>query len=156
MPTQPEKLSIRAGRPGDLETLVQYNLALARETESLTLDAAVLRSGVEKALARPESSRYFVAEAKEKVIGQTMVTFEWSDWRDGFIWWLQSVYVHPDHRSQGVFHKIYSHIEQEARKDQAARAIRLYVMEDNARGMGAYKKAGLAPSGYVVYERELE
>ena len=150
------QVTIRPGRAEDLETLVQYNLALALETESLKLDAKTLRSGVEKALTRPEVSRYFVAEAHAKVIGQTMVTFEWSDWRDGVIWWLQSVYVHPDYRLQGVFHRIYSHIESEAKKDAAARAIRLYVMQDNARGMGAYQKAGMAPSGYVVYERELE
>ncbi len=151
-----ESMTIRPGRAKDLDTIVEYNLALARETESLALDKAILRAGVAKALENPETSRYFVAEFESRVIGQTMVTFEWSDWRDGFIWWLQSVYVHPQHRSRGVFHSLYSHIEREAKKDAAARAIRLYVMEDNARGMGAYKKAGLAPSGYVVYERELE
>ena len=156
MPIKLPHVLIRPGRSDDLETLVEYNLALARETEDLELNPETLRAGVEKALARPESSRYFVAEAQDKVIGQTMVTFEWSDWRDGFIWWLQSVYVHTEFRSQGVFHRIYSHIESEARKDQAARAIRLYVMQDNARGMGAYQKAGMAPSGYIVYERELE
>ncbi len=140
----------------DIPLIVDYNQALAHETEALELDRDVLRSGVERAFDHQHLCWYFVAEMEGKVVGQTLITYEWSDWRDGLIWWMQSVYVHSDYRKRGVFQSIYKHIESLAQKDPQARAIRLYVKDDNDKGMSAYRRAGMTDSGYVVYEVELD
>ena len=103
-------ICIREAHTDDLSILVENNLALAKETESLNLDKDVLRKGIEQALSR-EECHYFVAVISGKVVGQTMITYEWSDWRNGVIWWMQSVYVLPDYRKQGVFRKLFSQIE---------------------------------------------
>ena len=101
-------ICIREAHTDDLSILVENNLALAKETESLNLDKDVLRKGIEQALSR-EECHYFVAVISGKVVGQTMITYEWSDWRNGVIWWIQSVYVFPEYRKQ-VFSGPYSNI----------------------------------------------
>jgi len=148
-------IHVREAVREDIPVIADYNQALARETESLKLDPKVLRSGVERAFDHQHLCWYFIAEVDGKAVGQTLITYEWSDWRDGVIWWMQSVYVHPDYRKRGVFQSIYKHIESLAQKDSQARAIRLYVKEGNHHGMNAYRRAGMADSGYVVYEAEL-
>src|SRR4051812_6667115 len=106
---------VRPARPDDAATIVDYNAAMALETERLTLDRAVLSRGVRAVIADPGKARYFVGEIDGRVAGMLMLTLEWSDWRDGEIWWIQSVYVHPDFRRAGVFKTIYRHVEQLAR-----------------------------------------
>ncbi len=140
-----------AGAP-DITALVGFNQALANETENIALDKEVLRLGIEKALEL-EGCHYFVAELDGQVVGQTMVTTEWSDWRNGMMWWMQSVYVHPDYRKRGVFQGIFTHIETLARGRPEVKALRLYVMHDNRAGKSAYKNMGMDDSGYVVYEK---
>ena len=145
---------IRAGRPEDAAIIAEYNQRMALETEDKELDADTVSRGVEQGLRQPEKCRYFVAESGNQVVGQAMVTYEWSDWRNGDLWWIQSVYVHPDHRRQGIFKKLYQHIEFLARKDSKVRGLRLYVEEKNATGQAVYKKLGMSHAGYHVYERE--
>ena len=145
---------IRAGRPEDAAIIAEYNQRMALETEDKELDADTVSRGVEQGLLQPEKCRYFVAESGNQVVGQAMVTYEWSDWRNGDLWWIQSVYVHPDHRRQGIFKKLYQHIEFLARKDSKVRGLRLYVEEKNATGQAVYKKLGMSHAGYHVYERE--
>jgi ribosomal protein S18 acetylase RimI-like enzyme len=147
-PTLP---TIRSARPADADTIAEYNVAMARETESLDLDRATVGRGVRAALADPQKAIYFVAEVDGRVVGQLMITHEWSDWRDGDIWWVQSVYVHPEHRKIGAFKALYRHAEQAAR-DAGAVGIRLYVDEHNEGAQAAYARLGMHVSSYKVME----
>ena len=146
-------ICIREAHTDDLSILVENNLALAKETESLNLDKDVLRKGIEQALSR-EECHYFVAVISGKVVGQTMITYEWSDWRNGVIWWIQSVYVFPEYRKQGVFRTIFKHIENLARADPQVKALRLYVMQNNNTRQRTYHNLGMNDSGYFVFEKE--
>jgi GNAT superfamily N-acetyltransferase len=143
---------IRAARRGDRAAIVAFNLALALETESKVLDPVVLGRGVERALADPDRLRYWVAEAEGVVVGQAAVTREWSDWRDGWIWWFQSVYVVPDRRRRGVFRALFETIRAEARSAGDVIGLRLYVENANHRAHRTYEALGLKPGGYHVYE----
>jgi ribosomal protein S18 acetylase RimI-like enzyme len=145
-------LTIRPARAEDAATLVAYNAAMALETEHLTLDSDVLTAGVRAALTDPAKARYFVAEADDREIaGMLMLTLEWSDWRNGEIWWIQSVYVHPDHRRRGVFKALYRHVEQLAREQNAV-GLRLYVVKHNAAAQATYASLGMELSEYLVME----
>ena len=147
------EINIREANKGDLAILVQNNQALAKETEVLLLDKDVLREGIEQALKR-EECHYFVAMIGEKVVGQTMITYEWSDWRNGIIWWIQSVYVLPAQRKQGIFRVLFKHIENLAKFNPQVKAIRLYVMHNNNAGQDTYQSLGMNDSGYIVFEKE--
>lgn len=149
-----KSIFIRDARPDDLPLIVDFNLRLAEESEGKKLDRAVLTRGVQRALASPEMCRYFMAEAAGEVAGQTMITFELTDWRDGVLWWLQSVYVRPELRKLGVFRAIYKHIASLARQTEEVRGLRLYVEERNARAQRVYEQLGMQPGGYVVYEQD--
>ena len=149
----PSEINIREAHKGDLAILVHNNQALAEETEALQLDTDVLREGIEQALKR-EECHYFVAVIGEEVFGQTMITYEWSDWRNGIIWWIQSVYVHPAHRKQGIFRALFKHIENLAKVNPQVKALRLYVMHNNNAGKETYQSLGMNDSGYIVFEKE--
>ncbi|HEY5730935.1 MAG TPA: N-acetyltransferase [Anaerolineales bacterium] len=147
-------IQIREGRPEDAPIIADYNQRLALETEGKELDSKTVGKGVEQGLLQPDKCRYFIAEVQGSVIGQAMITYEWSDWRNGDLWWIQSVYVHPDYRRQGIFKKLYQHIETLASNDSKVQGLRLYVEEENATGQTVYKKLGMSHAGYHVYERE--
>jgi GNAT superfamily N-acetyltransferase len=147
-------ISVRNAQPGDLAAIVDFNRRLALETEDKILDAAVVTAGVQRGLSHPELCRYFVAEADGRVVGTTMVTYELTDWRDGVLWWLQSVYVDPGYRRAGVFRALYRHIEERARHDRDARGLRLYVHYSNERAMRAYEAMGMQKADYEFYEHD--
>ena len=144
--------SIRDAVPSDLDAIVEFNRRLAAETEDKDLDPAVLRSGVANALADPDRLRYWVAVRDGHVIGQTAITREWSDWRNGWLWWLQSVYVAADARGMGVFKALYARIRDEALWAGDVIGIRLYVEDENHRAQDAYRALGMAEAGYSVLE----
>jgi GNAT superfamily N-acetyltransferase len=146
------KILIREATIDDVRTIVEFNRQLAIETESKELDPAVLTLGVERALAQPELCRYFVAELGAEVVGQTMITYEWSDWRNGLFWWIQSVYVHPRYRGGGVFRALHDYISTLAKAEPNISGLRLYVDQHNHAAMATYQRLGLAPSGHHVYE----
>ena len=148
------EIIIREAVKGDIAILVQNNQALAQETEALQLNKDVLKKGVEQALKRQEC-HYFVAEISEKLVGQTMITYEWSDWRNGVMWWIQSVFVESEHRGKGVFRALFYHVEQLAKKHPDVKALRLYVMQNNLSGKDTYSALGMTDSDYVVYEKEV-
>ncbi len=156
-PTQSSH-SVRAARPADHATIVAYNARLALESEGKRLDLAVLAQGAAEALADPDRLRYWVAEASDgnggtaAVVGQAAVTREWSDWRNGWVWWFQSVYVHPDHRRRGVFRALHHQIRTEARAAGDVIGLRLYVENSNERAQQTYQVLGFKPGGYHVYE----
>jgi len=154
MTTSTSNITIREGVPEDAVIITEYNRQMALETESKNLDPTILNNGVMRGLNQPDLCRYFVALIDGQVVGQAMITFEWSDWRDGELWWLQSVYVHPEQRRRGIFRRLFSHIEQLARNSDQVRGLRLYVEEDNSIGMDVYRRLGMVHAGYHVFERE--
>jgi len=149
-----ESVVVRDAGMEDAGWIVEFNARMAEETEGKGLDRGVLEAGVRAGLTRPELARYFVAEVDTEVVGTTLITYELTDWRNGVLWWLQSVYVRPEYRGRGVFGAIYRHIERLAREDPEARGIRLYVRDDNEAAMRRYEALGMRPAGYRVYERD--
>lgn len=147
-------IQIREGRLEDVPVIVEYNQRMAMETEGKELGSETVTKGVKQGLLQPDKCRFFVAETQDRVVGQAMITYEWSDWDNRDLWWIQSVYVHPDHRRQKVFTQLYRHIESLACEKNQVRALRLYVKEDNAVGQAVYKKLSMSYTGYHVYERE--
>ena len=146
------QFSLREARRDDADVIAGYNAAMARETEAKALDPAVVGPGVEALFDEPSLGRYWVAEADGQVIGQLMVTYEWSDWRDGMIWWVQSVYVRPELRRRGVFSALYRHVESLAAAEPGVIGLRLYVENNNLRAQQTYEALGMVKPGYLVME----
>jgi GNAT superfamily N-acetyltransferase len=146
-------LSIRRAGSADAAVVAEFNRLLALESEGKTLDAAVLAAGVAAGLADPNKSVYFLAEEDGKAIGQIMYTLEWSDWRNGWFWWIQSVYVCAEARRRGVFRALYEHIEQAARDDGNVIGLRLYVEQANHVAQETYRRMGMEAAGYFVFQR---
>ena len=150
---------VREATGDDLDAIVEFNARLAHESESKSLPRATLTQGVAAALRDRDRLSYWVVEVKDPtdpddpwVVGQTAITREWSDWRNGWIWWFQSVYVHPDYRRQGVFRLLYSHIRELARIADDVIGLRLYVESSNEQAQQVYRSLGMQPGGYDVYE----
>lgn len=150
----PHGLSIRDATLADLPTIVEFNSRLAEETEHKRLDLDTITRGVKRALSQPGLCRYWVAESGGQIIGQSMITVELTDWRDGVLWWFQSVYVAEPHRGRGVFRALFEHIATLAQADPEVRGLRLYVERENERAQRVYEQMGLEPSGHLVYERD--
>lgn len=143
---------IRPATRADLDTIVEFNRRLALETEHKALDTEVLRSGVGALLSNPEKGRYFIAETDAGVVGQIMVTGEWSDWRNGSFWWIQSVYVAENCRGQGIFTALFRHVEAEARQQSDVCGLRLYVDNLNLPAQAAYRGCGMTMTDYRIME----
>ena len=152
--TPGEAVRIRAAHTGDLDALAAFNAAMALETENKALDPVVLRAGVARVLAESARGFYLVAEVEGAVAGCLMITFEWSDWRNGDWWWLQSVYVAPEFRRHGVFRALYAEVERRAAQRADVVGLRLYVERDNARAQRTYDDLGLRTSHYEMREKE--
>lgn len=146
------ELSIRRGLPSDAHVLADHNVRMAAETEGRDLDAARTLSGVSHALADPVRGVYYVAEQGGAIIGQLMVTREWSDWRDGWFWWVQSVYVRAPHRGQGVYRALWEHVVASARAEGDVCGIRLYVERENSDALAVYHRLEMVDAGYVLME----
>ncbi len=147
-------LQIRAAAPSDAPTIASFNVAMARETEDRDLDAQVVLAGVHGLLRRPESGFYRIALSNERIIGALMVAPEWSDWRNGFFWWIHSVYIVPEHRRQGVFRRLFEHVRAEASGREDIRGLRLYVERENARAQSTYVALGMRETDYRMFELE--
>ncbi len=145
-------ISIREANPGDHALICAWNDALARESEDKQLDLAALSRGVQRALDDAALGRYFIAEVGGEPAGQLMLTREWSDWRDGMFWWIQSVYVPEAYRGSGVFKALYRHVERLANDDGRVCGLRLYVHDGNERAMDVYKRLGMVDAEYRVLE----
>ena len=151
-------LLIRPANANDADTIVAFNAAMALETEDRRLDTSRLRQGVLALLTTPTYGLYFVAElqegARQRLVGQLMITFEWSDWRNGVFWWIQSVYVEPTHRRKGIFRALQQYIVNNAQADSRVCGIRLYVEQNNHHAQTVYQRVGIARSRYTVFEQD--
>lgn len=145
-------VAIRRARATDLEFLVDGNARMAAETEDRELDRELLAEGVAAVFGDAAKGTYYVADDGEEPIGQLLLTREWSDWRCGWFWWIQSVYVVPEARGRGVFAKLYGHVLGEARRDPEVCGLRLYVDEDNHAATAVYLRSGMTDAHYRVYE----
>lgn len=145
--------TIRRATTADAAVVAEFNRLLALESEGKTLEPALLNPGVAAALADPRKALYFVAELDGRIVGQLMITYEWSDWRNGWIWWVQSVYVRAEARRQGVFRTLFEHARQAARREGDVVALRLYVEKENHAAQETYRRMGMQPAGYFVLEK---
>ena len=146
---------VRDATVEDVESIVDFNYRLAAESERKILDRDVLTSGVRRGFGHPELCRYFIAEVNGDPAGMTMLTYELTDWQDGVIWWLQSVFVRPRYRKSGVFRSVYDHIKALALASPDARALALYVKRYNQRAIETYKAMGMVDGDYDVMEYDL-
>lgn len=144
---------IRLAEMSDWQIIRDFNCALALESEGKSLNLDTVSAGVRALLADERKGRYFLAEEQGRVLGQLMHTYEWSDWRDGEIWWLQSVYVHPDFRRRGIFRQLCAQLRSEAQARPQVVGLRLYVEQHNERALEAYGDLQLKPAGYLVLEQ---
>jgi GNAT superfamily N-acetyltransferase len=135
-----------------VESLLEFNLAIALETEGRKLNQDTLRCGLQAVLNDPALGFYCVAECDDQVVGSLMVTTEWSDWRNGVFWWIQSVYVVPDYRGRGIFRSLYEHIQTLA-LDHNVCGFRLYVERDNNIAQSTYEKLGMHQTVYQMFEQ---
>jgi GNAT superfamily N-acetyltransferase len=145
-------INIRRARPQDAEIIAKNNTAMAKETEDKHLDQKTLKTGVDEALSNPQHGFYLLAEKAGRVVGQTLITFEWSDWRNSDFWWIQSVYVDPDERKSGVFRALYEHVLKEAEADPKVCGLRLYVHRENRRAQSVYLSLGMDHAHYEMFE----
>ena len=145
-------MQIRVATPTDAGVLVEFNAAMALETEGKELLPEVIGAGVRSLLQRESSGFYLVAEDGGRVVGSLLVTKEWSDWRNGDFWWIQSVYVRPEFRRRGVYKRLYRHIQEMAAKDPGVCGFRLYVERENSRAQTTYRALGMKETRYLVFE----
>jgi ribosomal protein S18 acetylase RimI-like enzyme len=147
-----QALAIRKAEPRDAGAIARFNSAMALETEGKALLPERVNPGVQRLLGDPSLGFYVVAEHGGSVVGSLMVTNEWSDWRNGLFWWIQSVYIVPAARRQGVYRALYDFVRDMARADPGICGFRLYVEKDNTAAQRTYSSLGMAPTDYLVYE----
>lgn len=145
---------VRSARPEDLADLVGFNRAMAEESEDKLLSVETLEQGIRYLLEHEAEGFYLVAEANGVVAGSLMVTYEWSDWRNGRFWWIQSVYVAPGYRRQGVYRALHENVVRQAKQDPGSCGIRLYVEVENTGAQATYARLGMHETRYRLYEEE--
>ena len=146
-------ITIRTASTADIDFLVECNAAMALETEHKTLDRAVLERGVAAVFDDHRRGFYLVAERDGEKVGCLLITYEWSDWRDGDWWWFQSVYVVPQARRCGAFRALYAEVERRARATPRVVGLRLYVERDNAGALRTYVSLGMEEEPYRMFRR---
>jgi ribosomal protein S18 acetylase RimI-like enzyme len=144
-------ITIRQAVQDDIDIIAEFNIAMARETEQKTLTPTVIHHGVEYLFKHPEYGFYIVAESDKKVVGCLMITYEWSDWRNALFWWIQSVYILPDYRRQGIYRRMYQYVKNAARNQNIC-GFRLYVEKNNRAAQQTYKNLGMQETFYKLYE----
>ncbi len=148
-----QNIQVRTTTMADADVIIECNQLMAMETENKRLTDEIIASGVKRLMQKPQYGFYLVAENTKKTItGTCMVTMEWSDWRDGLFWWVQSVYVKPEFRKLGVYTAMYNKIQQLAAKEPDVYGFRLYVEKDNTIAQKTYEKLGMKATDYLLYE----
>ena len=139
----------------DAEEISTNNIRMAKETEELILDPVVSLDAVKNLINNPSKGFYLLAKKEGKIVGQLMITFEWSDWRNTTIWWIQSVYVLPAYRKQKVFFSLYQKSKQIAKK-QDIKMFRLYVYNQNKKAISTYESIGMKKKSYIIFEEDFQ
>jgi len=134
------------------DVIVNFQLAMAMETEDLHLDKEVLTKGVEAVMSYTSKGKYYIVKEDEKVVASLMITFEWSDWRCRNVWWIQSVYVIPEMRGKGIFSLMYENLKKEVMTKDDVAGLRLYVDNSNRNAQKVYAKVGMTDEHYIMYE----
>lgn len=147
-----EPIEIRPARPEDAGAIVDFQLRMARETEGLELDLPTVTRGVRAVFDDPSKGEYWVAEAGGRVVSSLMTTYEWSDWRDGTVLWVQSVYVLPELRGSGVYRRMYEHLKERVQASPGLMGIRLYVDRRNTAAQRVYERVGMSREHYEMFE----
>jgi len=145
-------MQVREATEQDIPSLLDFQLKMALETENITLEISSLTMGVQRLFKDSTKGRYYVAEANAEIAGCLMTTYEWSDWRNGTVLWIQSVYVEKKYRGQGVYKEMYNHIQQLVETDPDLKGIRLYLDKTNVAAQQTYNKIGMNGEHYTVYE----
>jgi ribosomal protein S18 acetylase RimI-like enzyme len=149
-----KRILIRRAKPTDAPTITRFNASMGTETEGILLDRRRLRRGVKAILRDPMKGFYLLAEVDGKIVGQMMITREWSDWRNGHFWWIQSVYVLPRYRRQGIYRALHEQVVNAEKGRKHICGIRLYVDHHNSRAKNVYKKLGMKRSNYEMFEED--
>ena len=149
-------IQVRQASLMHLDTIVDFNAAMAKETEGKELNMGMLRSGVEAVLTRNDLGFYLVADHSGRPVGQLLITYEWSDWRNAFFWWIQSVYVSPDYRRRGVYKALHVYAAAEGRRHSNICGLRLYVDKDNRIAQETYASLRMRQTHYDMYEIEFD
>lgn len=148
-------MNIRLGHRTDTDSLVEFNHAMAIETEGKMLDRDILRRGIEAVFSDENKGFYVVAAIDDMIVGGLLVTFEWSDWRNSWFWWIQSVYVKPEARGRGLYRRMYDLVKDLADERGHVCGFRLYVEGDNEHARRVYDAVGMQASHYVMYEEDV-
>ena len=145
-------ITVREANPGDENIIANFQVRMAKETEQINLDRDIVNKGVNAVLNSPEKGIYFVAASENKIIASLLITFEWSDWRNGNVYWIHSIYVLPEFRKTGVFKTMYLHLKNIAQKDENIRGLRLYVDKTNINAQKVYETIGMDGDHYMLFE----
>ena len=148
-------LNVRSGDICDVDEIVNFNINMALETEGIILEEATLARGVAAVFSDSTLGFYMIAELESTVIGQLMITKEWSDWRNSMFWWIQSVFVRPEYRRIGVYTALYAKVLEMAKNEAHVCGVRLYVDRDNTAAKQTYSELGMSHSNYDMYEVHL-
>lgn len=143
---------VRKAKSEDLNSILEFQLAMAKETEGIDLERSTVDKGVAAVLKDSTKGNYYVAEKNGKIIGSLLTTFEWSDWRNGTVLWIQSVYVVPEFRRKGVYSELYAHVKNLVQENTSLKGIRLYADKTNEDAHKVYRKLGMSPDHYVTFE----
>ena len=144
-------ITIRKAVPEDAQVIIDFQQKMALETEEMTLVKEIITKGVVAVFSNPTYGQYWVAEEEGNVVASLLITYEWSDWRNASVWWLQSVYVLPSCRRKGIYRSMYSNIKYEAEK-QGVAGLRLYVETNNSGAQKTYESLGMNSGHYNMYE----
>lgn len=147
-------MDIRIATSKDADSLVEFNQAMALETEGVRLNSQILKSGVEAVFRDDQKGFYVAAENAGSIVGGLMITFEWSDWRNRWFWWIQSVYVLPEFRGRGIYRRLYEFVLKKAEEQGDVCGFRLYVEKENTAAQQVYEKLGMETSNYLMYEQK--
>jgi ribosomal protein S18 acetylase RimI-like enzyme len=153
---QSDEIVIRLAKSADAASLVAFNQAMALETEGKQLDTSTLKSGVEAVFQDERKGFYVVAESAGAIVGGLMITYEWSDWRNRWFWWIQSVYILPAFRGRKIYSHLYEFVKKSAQERKDVCGFRLYVENENENAQKVYEKLGMKSSYYLMYEESVE
>lgn len=145
-------ISVIEAHSEDQAKIVDFQIAMAKETEGIDLERSIVKKGVQAVFEDDQKGKYYIAKVEEEVVASLLTTFEWSDWRNGFVYWIQSVYVTPEFRKKGVYKLMYRHIQDQVVNSQEVNGIRLYVDAENLPAQKVYTKLGMDGTHYRLFE----